>query len=109
MKLESVVFRRQPVKPIFCETVKRILMQKNCGKVRIPHIARSFLALFLFKQQNYCHGAGVRRPSVQPSSVNSSFSETAVWIQTKLYGKLSIHHILRPFFFFFQNLKFSHF
>ncbi len=50
-----------------------------------------FLALLVFTQQSYCHGAGVRRPS----SVNSGFSETAAWIQTKFYGKLPIHYISR--------------
>ena len=36
----------------------------------------------------------------RPSSINSDFSETAAWIQTKFYMKLPIHHISRPFFFF---------
>ncbi len=41
----------------------------------------------IFKhKQSYCHGAGVRRPSVRSSSVNSSFSETAAWIQAKFCG-----------------------
>ncbi len=47
-----------------------------------------FLALLVFINQSYCHGAGVRRPSV-----NSGFSETLARIQPKFYGKLPIHHV----------------
>ncbi len=62
-----------------------------------------FLALLVFTQQSFCHGAGVR------PSVNSGFLETAAWIQTKFYGKLPIHHISRRFFIFFQKFKFSNY
>ncbi len=74
---------------------------KNFKEHQAPGPLVAFLALLVFTQQSYCHGAG------NPSSVNSGFSETAAWIQIKFYGKLPIHHISRPLFFFFQNFKFS--
>ena len=52
-----------------------------------------------------CLGSGVRSPpSVCHLSLNSSFSETAAWIQAKFYEKRPIHHMWSPdrFFFFFH-------
>ncbi len=68
------------------------------------------LALLVFTQPRYCHGVGIGRSSGYPSSVNSGFSETSTWIQTKFHGKLPICHISRKFYsFFFQNCNFSNF
>ena len=66
-----------------------------------------FLALLDFVSMSYCHGAGVRRPSVR----NSCFSETAAWIQPKFCGQLPLYHISRSFFFllffFFEIFNFQ--
>ena len=46
-------------------------------------------------------------PSLLPS-INSAFSEAAAWIQTKLYGKLPIHHISRPFLALLDYISRAH-
>ncbi len=56
------------------------------------HSLREFLAPFVFTQLSYCRVAGVRFPSVY-----SVFSDTTAWIQAKLYEKLPITDISRPF------------
>ncbi len=49
--------------------------------MKLDLLFASFLALLVFAQQSYCHGAGVRsrssviRSSVRRPSVNSGFSE----------------------------------
>ncbi len=120
---KATVVAQAPVNSAFSETIVWI-QAKFYWKLRIHHISKpfgsccqklyfskfyhffffffSFLALIVFTQQRYCHGAGVRRPSV-----NSGFSETPAWMQTKLYGKLPIHHISRSYFSSFFFSKFS--
>ncbi len=52
-------------------------------------------------QQSYCCHAGAHCPSVKPF-----FSETVTRINTKFWGKLSVlHHISRPFFVVFVNMR----
>ncbi len=62
----------------------------------------------VFTQQSYCRCAPVHHPSI-----NSGFSETAAWIQTKFCGKVPIHHyrhhndnLQTIFFSFFKILNF---
>ena len=85
----------------FSEISSQLSSQKYCF---------GFLALLVFTQQSYCHGAGIRHPSsVRHLPVNPGFSETAAWIQTKFYGMLPISTISPDFFVFFQNFQFLHF
>ncbi len=82
-------------------------------KLPTPHTSAlqyGFLALLDFvSRATVMAQASVVRPSVRRPSVNSSFSETAAWIQTKFYGQLPIHHISRPFFFVFCFFKIFNF
>ncbi len=69
----------------------------------IPLWKITFLALLDFVSR----ATVMAQASVVHPSVNSSFSETAAWVQTKFYGKLPIHHISRPFFSFFKIFNFQ--
>ncbi len=80
------------------------------------HEYRHFLALLCATaQQSYCRHAGVRRPSVRPSSivrrpsVKLMFSEPIKQINAKFGGKVPFHHISRPFFFCFSKFRIFYF
>ena len=112
------MFRKESLAcKISCTDYRQVNLGTRLGplyKIRIGHeeedrnsgwflekVKNDFFSSAWLCQQSYCHGTGVRHPSVR-LSVNSSFSETAAWIQAKFYGKLPIHHISRQFFLFFQ-------
>ena len=65
----------------------------NCSG-NLPKFYWTFLAqLCAAAQQSYCHGAGVRRPTVKPVSL-----ETVKQIGAKFVGKVLIHHIFQSIF-----------
>ncbi len=95
-------------------SVKRI-SQKPSSKL-MPHFVERYLSTispdnfsvfqnfgFLALLDFVSRATVMAQASVRPS-VNSSFSETAAWIQAKFYGKLPIHHISRPIFVCFFKI-----
>ena len=100
------------------QSYQRLTIHLSLKEAELPENSYNLTAAVLYTdscffssawlcQQSYCHSAGVRRPSVRRPSVNSSFSETSAWIQTKFYGKLPIHHISRQLFCFFKIFNFQ--
>ncbi len=85
-------------------SIKRINNKKKMWKGSyLPYLKTIFSSACVYTGQLLSwHGCLL---SIHPS-LNSSFSETAAWIQTKFYGKLLIHHISRPFYFFHIFFRF---